>query len=341
MNALLRRFLRIAEGEIDFRRRGFRGGTPESVRNVEAIGAAFLHGYHQALDAGSTEALVEQLELVAAERRGFSYEGAAMALYLLDRLVPGRRDCFAAFLADGGSEHLYMAYIGAGWAHARLPFGLRRAMTRLDLLLRWLVLDGYGFHQGFFHWRSAVEGQQRVPRRLESYARRAFDQGLGRSLWFVDGHDVDRIAATVSRFAPTRHSDLWAGVGLAATYAGGAEPAAMWRLREHAGTHRGWLAQGSAFAAKARMRAGNLVPHNDVTCRALCGVDAITAAALVDAACCELPPDQPAEPAYEVWRRRTRERLEVLDATSERAASVVTTNPSAPGAAHDAQVALG
>ncbi len=309
MKTLLRPFLRIDAAETSYVRRGFRGGDARAIANIEAVGAAFLQGYHRALDSDSVAATIAGLEATDAPFRGFRYEGAAMALYLLDRLLPGRRARFDTLIADRGADHVYMAYIGAGWAHARLPFGLRGALARRDPLLRWLMLDGYGFHQGFFHWRSAVEGPQRVPLRVRGYARRAFDQGLGRSLWFVAGHEPDRAASTIAGFSPSRHADLWAGIGLAATYAGGAPTVSLQRLSVCAGTCRDWLAQGSAFAAAARQRAGNIVPHTDEACRIFCGSDAETIAALVDSVRQDLPPDDADQPAYEIWRRRTRDAV--------------------------------
>lgn len=309
MKSALRRFLHIPYREIGFARRGFRGGSPAARQHIEAIGEAFLDGYHAAIDSPSIASLVARLEATCIGYRGFRYEGAAMGVYLLDRLSPFRRDRFDAFLADRAQEHVYMAYVGAGWAHARLPFGLQCGLQRLDPLLRWLAIDGYGFHQGFFAWPQAVEGRQQVPARLRGYARHAFDQGVGRSLWFVDAHEVERIAATVARFDPRRHEDLWAGVGLAATYAGGADSHTLQRLRAHAGSHCGWLAQGSAFAAKARVRAGNADRGTDAACQVLCGTDATAAAALVDAQLVALPPERPDAPAYATWRRRIRDAL--------------------------------
>ena len=49
-----------------------------------------------------------------------------------------------------GDEHVYMAYVGVGWAMARLPRVLWSRLYAPDPLLRWLVLDGYGFHQAYF-----------------------------------------------------------------------------------------------------------------------------------------------------------------------------------------------
>ncbi len=307
MKTLLRSFLRIDVAETNYVRRGFRGGDAQAIANIEAIGAAFLHGYHVALGSDSIAATIASLETTDAPFRGFRYEGAAMVLYLLDRLLPGKRDRFDTFIADRGADHIYMAYVGAGWAHARLPFGLGGALARRDPLLRWLMLDGYGFHQGFFHWRTAVEGSQHVPWRVRGYARRAFDQGLGRSLWFVDGHEPDRVAATIATFASSRHADLWAGAGLAATYAGGVPAVSLQRLAVCAGPYRDWLAQGSAFAAAARQRAGNVVPHTDDACRAFCGRDVQTVAGLVESVRLELPADDAKQPAYEIWRQRTRD----------------------------------
>jgi hypothetical protein len=83
--------------------------------------------------------------------------------------------------------------VGLGWAWARLPGNPERRLPALDPLLGWLAVDGYGFHEGYFHWRRRVSARE-LPRGLSASARRVFDQGLGRSLWFVEGADVPRAA---------------------------------------------------------------------------------------------------------------------------------------------------
>jgi hypothetical protein len=100
-----------------------------------------------------------------------------------------------------------MLHVGAGWALARLPRRVESNLYRFDPLLRWLVLDGYGFHQGYFHWRRFVARQER-PKRLSPYALRAFGQGLGRSLWFVNGAEAGRVARCIAGVTPERRSDL-------------------------------------------------------------------------------------------------------------------------------------
>lgn len=199
---------------------------------------------------------------------------------------------------------------------------------RLDPLLLWLVHDGYGFHQAYFHTRRYVHEQYREPRftwppGYESYAARAIDQGIGRALWFVGGTDVDRVTSLIDGFPAARRPDLYAGTGLAATYAGGAGEPELRELRRRAGEHAPQLAQGSAFAAEARIRAGLLNPHNELAAHVLCGTSAQRAATL----CRETRPAPPAPaspvpaspvpaspvpgavPAYETWRARIADSL--------------------------------
>jgi len=140
------------------------------------------------------------------------------------------------------------------------------------------------------------------------YALRAIDQGIGRALWFVRGTDVDLVTKTIAGFPESRRGDLYAGVGLASTYACGVSDPELRELADRAGEHRGRLAQGSAFAAEARVRAGLLIPETDVATRAICGLPAERAAAITQ----EVRPAVVVDgelPAFETWRQRIAEEL--------------------------------
>jgi hypothetical protein len=305
--SLRRRLLGIPLEEASVARRGFAVRDPRVGERLEAIGATFIGGYHAALESRDERDLGARLEETDAERRGFAFEGAAMALLLLDALTPWARGRWRRFANGPGARHIYMVHVGAGWALARLPGGFRRSWLPFDPLLSWLAYDGYGFHEGYFHRERRVL-EHAVPAPLEGYALRAFDQGLGRSLWFGEGADPDRIAAAISAFSPERRADLWSGAGLAAAYAGGVEGAALESLRRLAGAFAPHVAQGAAFAAKARERAGNPAPHTALACGTLCGIEAGEAARVTDDALDALPSDG-ATPAFEIWRARVRERL--------------------------------
>jgi hypothetical protein len=304
LGRLRRRLFGIAAAETSFARRGFRAGAAGARERLEQIGQTFLLGYHAALDDHTPDRLATRLNAAPAEMRGFAFEGAAMALTLLDQLTPWHRYRLAEFLRGPGAAHAYMVHVGAGWAFARLCWNLDRPLARLDPLLRWLAIDGYGFHAGYFYWPRYV-AEQALATRLSGYAPRVFDQGLGRSLWFIEGADVERIPATIAAFAPQRHGDLWSGVGLACAYAGGIERSALEALLSAAADYRPYLAQGAAFAAKARQRAGNPVAHTELACAVICDMSADDAARITDAALHDLPTDG-ALPAYARWRQRIR-----------------------------------
>jgi hypothetical protein len=203
-----------------------------------------------------------------------------------------------------------MVPVGAGWVIDRLPLPPHLVLRRLDPLLAWLALDGCGFSAGYFGAAALLEAWVHAPRRLTGYQCRAFDQGLGRSLWFATGGEPAAIEGVIGAFAPERRPDLWSGIGLASAYAGGVDRARLDTLR-NAAAAAGCLsqaAQGAAFAAKARERAGNPTEHTDAACIVLCGLSASAAAAITDHALSELSPadERDGEPRYERWRAAIR-----------------------------------
>jgi enediyne biosynthesis protein E3 len=302
-----RRLFGLAPDEASFARRGFHAKDETARRRLEDVGRTFLVGYQAALEEDEADALARRLAQVPCETRGFAFEGAAMALSLLDLITPWKRDRWQSFTAGVGDPHIYMMHVGRGWALARLRWPVGRHLKRLDPLLGWLAVDGYGFHEGYFKWRRYVDGHA-LPPRLKNYERRVFDQGLGRSIWFVRGADAAAVVETLRGFEPARRPDLWSGVGLACTYAGGANREAMELLLAAAGEHRQQLAQGAAFAAKTRERAGNLNANTEEACRVFCGRTATEAAAVTDLALVGLSDAGPL-PSYEVWRRRIQAEL--------------------------------
>ena len=283
---LIQRFLNIDNQEVKFERRGFLCPNLVIQARLENIGRVFLQGYHAALQEADQSALAENLNEIDQDHRGFAYEGAAMALALIDG-ISFRCNAFSRFAAGIGKQHVFMLHVGAGWAYARLPWmrwRIESAIRKMHPVLRWLVIDGYGFHEGYFHSKTQLRQGNSTARssHLSSAACHVFYQGLGRSLWFVNGADVQEISATIARFPSIYHNDAWSGVGLACAYAGGIAQDAILELRLQAGIHAPALAQGAAFAAKARQLADNPASHTEVACAVLCRMHAEEAAALCD-----------------------------------------------------------
>ena len=69
------------------------------------------------------------------------------------------------------------------------------------------------------------------PASLSPVGGQLFDSGLGRSLWWVKCGDPRRIASAIRRFPEARRAELWAGVGIAAAYAGGVGASELMRYR--------------------------------------------------------------------------------------------------------------
>ena len=302
-----RRFLGLSPAEASFARRGFLTGEEIARQRLEQIGITFLSGYHAALEETGLVSLARRLSTVEKDLQGFAFEGAAMGLGLLDFITPWRKDRWRTFAEGLAQPHIYMMHVGLGWALARLRRSVTPHLGQLDPLLGWLVVDGYGFHEGYFSWPRYVE-RRAIPARLNGYERRVFDQGLGRSIWFVKGADVATVANAIDAFPSSRRDDLWSGVGLACAYAGGCSRAAIQSLRVAATEHLPALAQGVAFAAKTRVRAANLSLHTETVCRVICDQSAEELAAITDVALEDLH-EEDELPAYEQWRRRIQNKL--------------------------------
>jgi hypothetical protein len=315
MGALRRRVLTPDMAETRLSTRGFHEKNPAARELLETVGVSFLTGYGFAAEAGRPTDAEAGLERMPPEFRGFGYEGAAMACAVRDGLPFGSSRHVERFLAGRAARHVYMVYVGVGWAMARVPRFRWSAMYTADPLLRWLVLDGYGFHQAYFHTAKYVHQQYQEPnfpwpgQGWSWYADRVIDQGIGRATWFVAGTDAARVADIFDSFPESRRADLYAGAGLAATYAGGAGEQELAAFLQRADKHRRWVAQGSAFAAAARVEAGLATPHTALATRVLC--DGMTPEQASNVCTQALPdPCVDAEvPAYELWRVAIADRF--------------------------------
>lgn len=307
--ALRRRILTPNMSATKLDVRGFNVKDAAAQQLLETVGATFLTGYGHAVEARTVLECEQRLEQIPERFRGFGYEGAAMGYAILDGLPFGSSRNVAKFLSGRGRQHAYMAYIGVGWAMARLPRFRWSKISVADPLMRWLVLDGFGFHQAYFATEKYVTRQYQEPEfpwpaeGPQWYANHAIDQGIGRAMWFVGGTEAELVATMIEKFPESRQPDLWSGAGLAATYAGGAGTQELETFYDRAGKYRPQVAQGSAFASTARLEAGLLVPHTGVATQVFCGMDPHQASQ-VSADCQPEPVDTEDLPAYELWRQR-------------------------------------
>ncbi|WP_213002551.1 DUF1702 family protein [Winogradskya consettensis] len=317
VGSLRRLMLAPALEDVGFARRGFPVDPSPVTEMLERIPQSVVCGFEWAVDCRSTAELDARLALVEPSLRGFAYEGATMAMTVRDAMGP-RGHRARELLTGPGVVHTFLNYIGIGFAMARLPRPLWKGVvpdltgTPYYPTMSWLAVDGYGFDRAYFDTGRWVGEQKRpAPYPWEGspdYFLRAVDQGIGRALWFIHGARIEPVATAVAAFAGLRQADLWSGVGLAATFAGGCDAPSLQAMSRRAGGHAAALAQGSVFAARARTFSGTVPEHTRVGVQALAGVDVDAASVLADDAAVTGPASA-GLPAYEMWRERVRTQL--------------------------------
>ncbi|HEV2342457.1 MAG TPA: DUF1702 family protein [Actinocrinis sp.] len=293
-----------------FEKRGFHIKSLDAREALEKTSRMFMNGYAYAAAADTVAEAQDRIAQLPWQFRGFAYEGAAMGYAVRDGMPVGNTRHVTDLLAGRTDGHIYMIHFGVGWAMARLPRFRWKTLGAAvpNPLFRWLVLDGYGFHQAYFKTNKYVRRQYREPRfpwpgeGPDGYANRVIDQGIGRAMWFVGGADPNRVADMIDRFPESRRADLYAGSGLVATYAGAANEGELLTFLHRAGTYAPQVAQGSVFAAAARVETGLVTEHTGLATRVLAGVTPEQAAKIFHDA-------RPASktngdtPLFELWRQ--------------------------------------
>lgn len=261
--------------EVEPEVRGFYGWS-EGPTIVRPVGLSFLAGYRIGMEQPGAVGVMRQLQDLPRQWQGFAAEGAGMSVAIRSRLEPWHRDEFHKLVSTSGGRHSYMMHVGLGWALARLPQFTWPDLSQFDPAVAPLILDGYGFHEVFFHTEATlgVRGPlfpwKRWPGGRED-AEQQVMQGIGRGCWFVGGGDPVVVHDMIDSFESRYRSSMWAGVGLAATYAGGRSAAGLRELVDRAGDDACWLRQGCAFATEARHRASTLTRHTALAAEVLCG----------------------------------------------------------------------
>jgi hypothetical protein len=159
-------------------------------------------------------------------------------------------------LYDRSRENLAaFAEIGLGWALAQRGLSIDLHLPGAALPSRRMVLDGMGYWYGLFRGRRTIKGCE-MPAGIAEADAYAFDQGLGRRLWYVARADAGAVADLVRPFPLQRQAALWCGVGLAAAFVGGLEPSAWKRLVAASGSFSEAFFSGAALAAGVIASAG-------------------------------------------------------------------------------------
>jgi hypothetical protein len=315
IGVIRKRFLAPSLASVGFAERGFPVTRTAATARLEAVPQAVVCGFEWAVEGASLWEIERRLALVEPEQRGFAYEGATMGYTILDAMPGGGRDRTRLLLEGPARPHIFLTYIGIGFAMARLPRPLwRNVLPKLTgepyhPVMSWLAVDGYGFDRAYFDTEKWVDRQaDPVPYPWDGhpeYFGRAFDQGVGRALWFIHGGNPEAVAAAVGRFAEHRRADLWSGVGLASTFAGGSDQLGLTKVRKAAGEYYDQLALGVVFAVKGRTYAGYVPAHTHLAAGVLTGLS-VQALQDISDRTEAVDGDGGPLPRYEHWRAAIR-----------------------------------
>ena len=229
---------------------------------MENIKTIFQAAQENASKVEDLNELVFQLESTEREFLSVAYEGAAMGLALKDLSKGGSIQNWLAFVG-AAKKHSPQVYIGMGWAVAQEKYDTSSFIDKLPANMQFRIWDGCGYFDGIFRQRQTIKSQNRLEYIAEKNYK-AYDEGLGRSIWYICKGDETKVQEMIQQFSPERHSDLWRGIGIACSYVGGFEENALKVLVASAGEHNTQLGIGAAMVAESRIEADSYTKDIDL-----------------------------------------------------------------------------
>jgi hypothetical protein len=257
---------------------------------LRRVANTFVDGFSIATEL-ETSLLDREIEIIAPSERGVGYEGVAAGKAVLD-LSQGLVDKYssshersgsssserrlpaAANLLSAAPQYSFLLYLGIGEAMAQLKLPPVLCNDFAGELWGGQIIEGYGFFDGYFNWFETLV-HQNYPVGLEPSLAAAYNQGLGRALYFIHNCNPSKIREHINSFAPSRRPELWAGVGIPTAYVGGLSERELARLIDYAGTYRAELMQGVFLGSSARIKQQLVPDHTELACNVICGVKAM------------------------------------------------------------------
>jgi enediyne biosynthesis protein E3 len=212
--------------------------------------------------------LYKYLDSFDIEFRSIAYEAASMCVALGDLKSDNQLKRWFEF-AQQAALHATQIHVGLGWALAQLQIDPLPFMGGLHPMMRYRVADGYGYYEGIFRKRKGVLSQQR-PEWDDATAMDAYDQGLGRSMWYLNNGNIEEAKKLIEKFPVSRQADLWRGLGIAISYAGGCSEEYLLQIISLAGDFKTQLAAGCVMALVSRKVAGFISDDAALVCRVWC-----------------------------------------------------------------------
>lgn len=235
-------------------------------QKMESIKSIFQQVQGIEISNDNWQVVFGQLNTTDAEFRSIAYEAAAMNAALKDLEQGGELNLWLHLATSAEAvPHLTQIHVGLGWALAQQQVVPAPYLPQLNPIMRYRVLDGYGYYEGMFRRRKSIVNKQ-VSEFLSGTALNAYYQGLGRCMWYLNNGDVDATVSMLQSMEGDYQDDLWRGLGIAVSYVGGTDKSILDDILTKADTHKAELLTGAVLVAISRTNAGNVVNDTELVC---------------------------------------------------------------------------
>lgn len=239
-------------------------------QKMELIQSTFRRMQALTAEADSWQDIVEELDASDIEFRSIAYEAAAMEIALKDLSIGNELSQWQQFVNGAGKPHATQVHVGLGWALAQLQLNPLVYLEKLSPILRYRVLDGYGYYDGIFRKRKAIINRQ-LPELDDAIALSAYCQGLGRSIWYSTFGDIDKAKEQIDAFDDVHKPNLWRGIGIACAYVGGCTEAWLYEILSKSAPYSKQLKAGAVMLAVSRQAAGFTSADTELVCEVWLG----------------------------------------------------------------------
>jgi enediyne biosynthesis protein E3 len=275
-------------------------------QRIEKIREIFQKAYAISTTEEDLNLQVRQFENTEIAYRSIAYEAASMALAVKDFSKGNGLNRWRSFLEGPAALHAAQVHAGLGWAMAQQRIPVSPIIETLEPLMRYRMLDGWGYYIGIFRQRQ-TNGSQGFPPDSDSRFIQGFDQGVGRSLWYNCKGVWAAILETVAGFSVSRHPDLWRGIGIACSYVGGCDEFILRELFSLSYPYQIQLSVGAALVARSRSSANTNTQDIELACQVWCRRSAQEASWIAENAEPSLSVDP--NDAYPIWLSNIGEKL--------------------------------
>ncbi len=242
-------------------------GAENSVQHkMDTIQNTFLRVQDIFFESPDWKRHVVELESSDIEFRSIAYESASMSIALEELKQGEQLTNWFQFLNEAAAAHATQVHVGLGWAFAQQLKNPIAYLPELNPMMRYRVLDGYGYYEGIFRRRRSIINHLKLQVE-DPVASAALDQGLGRSIWYLNKGVIDDAKTMIESFAVERHKDLWRGLGIAIAYVGGCNEEILQEISSKTDSFKPQLATGAVMALVSRSSANYISPDTELACK--------------------------------------------------------------------------